>query len=204
MKFSSLLLGTRATKRVELPIGDARHPLLVRPLTGSEIADVLQRARDFAKARGSTEPKEGDRLYDLGYMVATLVIACADVDNPAAPFFDQGEAQILAALDTDRITLLYEEQQAFQDECAPRPKEMSANQYMQLVLECAAKEADAESPFEKLAPGLRRNFVHTLARQHVILLRDRLQPGSPSLMDGSDVTAHPSPKPDAAPPAADA
>src|SRR4051812_6340335 len=130
--FSSILLGTRATTRVLLPLPGVAEPVpvAVRPLSGTEEGAVLERARAYAVAKGVADPKDGDRLYDLGLMVHVLAIACVDVDDPTRPFFDKGAQQVLDNLDADRIALLYEAQQVWQEECSPRKSKMNPGEWL--------------------------------------------------------------------------
>jgi hypothetical protein len=172
--------GTRATKPVKLPLSGLDDPVdvLVRPLNGLELGAVVARARAYAldemrKARPNDdsrplpEPREGDRLFDLGSMAATLLLACLDPEHPERPFFGD-MAEILSELDAERIVLLYEEQQLWQDECAPRPRTMNGAAFMALVMgEAALEEEAADGPFAHLPRTLQRISFRILAKQHV-------------------------------------
>jgi hypothetical protein len=172
MKFSDVLRGTRATRDVVLPIWGQDVPLAVRPLNGLETSMVLERGRAFAVAKGVSDPKDGDRLYDLGLMAHTLAIACVDREGTEKPFFDGGVEQILEALDADRIVLLYEAQQALQDECAGRITKLDPATYMAKVVE-VAEAKENEDPLADLRPSMRRAWERTTAAQLWSLLRSR-------------------------------
>lgn len=174
-RFADIAKGTRALRVVPLPLAeDVTVEVAVRPLNGAEMGQAQALARAYAlaemeKARGDSarplpEPKEGDRLFDLGYMAATLAIACVDPKDSKTPFF-AGAEEILSELDPDRIVLLYEEQQAWQDRCAPPARKLGPMGLMGLVAQLAAEEEDAaESPFLRLRPFIRLSFARTLAR----------------------------------------
>ncbi len=197
MKFSSLVLGTRAVHRVLLPLAGVAEPVpvLVRPLSGTEEGDVLQQARAYAIGKGVKDPKDGDRLYDLGLMVNVLAIACMDVDDAGKPFFDQGAPQVLDNLDADRIALLYEAQQLWQEECSPRKSKMTGDGWITKVIECA-EAAEGEDPFAFMRPGLRSSFMRITVQAYLALLPLKSSPTSSSEIAGTTSTA---PSPDAAP-----
>lgn len=177
-RFADIAKGTRATKIVELPLGaDEVVKVAVRPMNGLELGRVIAEARAYALAemkrarpddpRELPEPKEGDRLYDLGHMVATLATACEDPEKPGAPFFESAQ-EILDALDADRIALLYEEQQSWQDHCSPRLAKMTQDQFIAIVFDMSKEdEGSPDSPFDRLRPALRRSCARTLARLYM-------------------------------------
>jgi hypothetical protein len=178
-RFSAIAKGTRATRPVVLAYGGADVPLAVRPLNAAEEADALAEGRAYAVGKGIAAPAPTDRLYEIGYMASTLVLGCVDADDPAAPFFASA-AEVLDNLDTDRIAYLYEQQQAWQDWCSPRPKDMDAGEFIALVLRLAEEGAgaDADDPLVMLRPSLRLSFARTLARQYQASLTRRSPSGS--------------------------
>lgn len=201
MKFSQIIRGTRARKTVtvegiEGPDG-ALLPIDVRPLNGMEQADVLARARAFAEGKGVKEPRDGEPIYELGKQVHTLLLGCLDHDSPTdkpTPFFANAE-EILDGLDRDRRSYLYELQEAWEDQCAPRPSAMEAKDFMQWCMDvCAANEGD-DGPFVQLRPVLRWSCVRTLAAIHVLSQTHRSGSGSPS-ESASTTTTSPSPTPE--------
>jgi hypothetical protein len=168
-RFNSILKGTLARKPITVPMwGGATFTCDVVPLLGGVEAEVLKAAREFAQKRGIAEPRNGDPIYELGIWVHTLLHACKDHETPAeapAPFFESAD-EILDHLDRDRIALLFEAQQSWQDHCAPRPRSMDTAEYFKAVIDHAIAPEDAEElPFERFAPILRRGFVHFMARQ---------------------------------------
>lgn len=191
-RFSLILKGTKATNPVDLPLdGGTSAKLLVRPLNGREVGECVARARSFAvaelakeaercgqDAKAIPEPREGDRLYDFGYMLAALLFGCLDSEDARVPFFASVD-EILDGLDVDRIALLYEAQQAWQEQCAPRPKGMDGRGYIDMISALASEEDDdAESPFFKLPRSTQLTFLRTLTRQFATSLVRNSQPSS--------------------------
>lgn len=196
MKFSQIIKGTRARKAFPLPMPDGvEYEVALVPLSGSQEMQALADARKVATERGSAEPKAGDALYERALWACTLAAACIDPESPEAaprPFFDGGVGQILDELDRDRIAYLFEAQQAWQDECAPRPGSMTGDEFLSNVLACARSEDGAELPFERWRPVLRRSFVRSLALQAVISLLPR-SPSGPSSPDTTSSSESSSP-----------
>jgi hypothetical protein len=185
-KFSQIARGTRALKVIDLPLPDGvTAKCAVRPLLGSEEAAILTAARAYAKDRGVDDPRDGNPIYELGFWVHTLVHGCVDADDAAAPFFDGGVEQILGALDRDRIALMFEQQQAWQDECSPRVTSMTGDEYVAHILKIASSAEDADVPFDRWRPALLASFLRTTALQLVVALGDRL----PSMLGSENVFA---------------
>jgi hypothetical protein len=195
-RFAAIARGTRALKRVPFTIWETTVEVALRPLNAMEEGEAFAGARAYAVGKGVPDPKPGERLYDLGLMVETLARGCVDADAPTAPFFASA-VEILEHLDTDRIALLFEQHQAWQDECAPRPKEMGGEEFLALVLRAAEDESNgAESPFSTLQPVLRASSERTLARLYVNLLQHRSRSGLPADTGSkrtSDAPAEPEP-----------
>lgn len=195
-RFAEVARGTRATKVVDLPLsGDVTVKVAIRPMNGLELGRVVASARAYAIAeirkarkddtREPPEPKEGDRLFDLGYMVATLEVACEDPEKPGTSFFG-GTAEILEALDADRIALLYEHQQAWQDHCSPRLSKMGSAEFVAMVFGVAGEdESSLDSPFARLRPALRLSWARTLARLYVNSLTPKSEGGDFSTSGGA-------------------
>lgn len=168
VKFSSLQLGARAERTVELPgILHEGKPVsvLLRPLTGVEESDVLRRGFEFAIQEGNAQPRAGDPLYDLGVMVHTLAIGCLDPESPAegrTAFFDGGAPQILKELGRETIHFIYQRHELWQDECSPYVRNMSGTELMNKIEEVAASMDDG--PFLRMSPATRWNFTRTTAR----------------------------------------
>ena len=204
-KFSQIIKGTRARKRVWLQLGDG--PLLsvsldaqgkgaavrseeaiavdLRPLTSGEQADVLSRARADAVAKGVAEPKDGNPIYDLCEMEHTLCLACVDPESPEhapQPFFDGGVAQIRSSPDLgrDRVAWLFEQCLLHQDECSPRLRTLDPAAFVaSLDILGAEEDGSAADFFASLGPALRWICMRSLAVQ-----RRSAQPhSSPSSSD---------------------
>lgn len=179
-KFSQIALGIRALKPVEIPLQDGVVATCsVRPLLGYEEAKILADARAYAKARGVDDPRDGNPIYELGVWVHTIVHGCVDSDDASAPFFDGGADQILDRLDRDRIALLFEQQQTWQDECSPRQRSMSWEEYKATVVALAMSGDDADIPFVLSRPVLRASFMRSMAKALVTLADPNSPFGSP-------------------------
>jgi hypothetical protein len=150
-------------------------------LTGEEEAEVCAKARAFAIARGVSDPKQGEPLYDLGAMVYTLLLSVIDHDSPEGGdvrFFESAE-QILKHLDRERIAFLFTLQEVWQDECAPLRKDFSESSLYHWVFELADSE-DPQVPFGRLRPSTLWIYMRTLARLLISSpeLRSQLGPSS--------------------------
>lgn len=148
----------------------------VRVLSAAEESEALQFARDYAVKRGG-EPKAEDPLYDLGLMIGTLVLALIDWESPAdavVPFFES--AAEVEELDRDRIAYLYEQQQTWQDECAPQAAALTEEQFFHWVVTLAASETP-QNPFAYTRPGLRWSLTRTMAGLLLSSHLGKLPPG---------------------------
>lgn len=191
--------GTRARRRVLLPLSDGPIPLRtsdeglrldpssadvvqldLRPLTSGEQGEVLARAHADAQARGVQAPGAGNPIYDLAEMEHTLLLCCVDPDSPPEaprPLFSSiEEIRSDPALGSDRVVYLFELFQQYQDECSPQRRHLSLDEAMASMLLLAGEETDARRFFESLGPGLRWICMRTLALQ----LRISPTPSSPS------------------------
>lgn len=197
MRFGQIVRGTRARRAVTIEgLNDTEGnpaPIDVRPLNGTEQAEVLAKARAFALAQGVKEPRDGEPLYELGRQVHTLLLACIDHDSPAdapRPFFASAE-EILEGLDRDRRSYLFEHQESWEDACAPRPSRMDQEDFLRWCSEiCAADEGD-DVPFVRLRPVLRWSCMRTLAALHVISPSPSSASTSPSGSDSGTTTNPP-------------
>ena len=170
-RYADLKKGQAARCPFEFPLPDGTMAqVLLRGIFGENEDKVLVGARAFAIARGIPEPMDGDPLYERGLMLHTVLLGVLDKDSSAAEpvtFFSSIEEinDPKDGLDKDRLALLYEAQQAWQDSIAPRPKSMDALEFAnQVVAHALAPEDAKELPFEQWRPVLRRSFVRTMAR----------------------------------------
>jgi hypothetical protein len=195
--FSQLAKGRRARKTVTFPllaaaVAEGTEPrelaVDVIVLSGLEDADVMGKARAFAKERGVDDPKDGNPIYDLALWAFTLAIACVDPESPETdprPFFDGGAEQILASnlLGRDTIAYLYEHQQQWQDEVSPRARTVGPEELLAHVL--AVASAEDPTPFFRLAPALRWTLHRSMAALLVTLQMPRSPSGSASADAGA-------------------
>jgi hypothetical protein len=180
-KYSSIVQGPRARKTIDLPrpgavvnmeTGAWRGPTIkldVRPLRGDEHDQVLADAKKYAEKLGSTDPTEGEELFERGRLLHTLAIACVDTDSPVdapQPFFDGGVEQILTAdeLTPEVLAYLYEHQQLWQDEVSPLVKSMTPAEFATAVVRTASGENGDMSFFVSARPGMRWSFTLSMAK----------------------------------------
>lgn len=201
-RFSDVLKGKKARKNIEFPAPiDAEHPekrdrvdLVI--LSGEEESDALTAARAYAERKGTRDPKGGDPHYDLGLMVHTLVRACVDSEVPgsfAFYFAPEGQAPalktpeafesmanvVLAHLDRERITYLYEIHRVWQEHCSPWGKADDEDSIIDKLTRLEGV-VDPTVPFEMFRPATVGSLLLTTVKQRAALLRDKLAAGSSS------------------------
>lgn len=189
MKFSQLALGKAAENPFSFPmLGEAGTPIevacLVRPLDGTEEAVAIEFADGYAAARGVKEAREGNALWDLGYMVKVIAIGCLDPDSPEKarePLFDRGTEQVLS-LPRETIAFIFEGQQLWQDRVSPTQKKIAGFELIAKVREIA--EAENELPFLRLSPALRWTCMRSMASLLLNAPEDKSQDSSPSDRSG--------------------
>lgn len=163
MNLREVLKGTRARKTVLLDVSGEKVAVDLRVLATIEYADVLERARAFAKARGVEDPSDGNPLYDFGIQVETLAIAILDSEKPKdfAPFFASSK-QILEAdvLTRDHIAYLFAHYEVFASEQSPLRGELDKADFLRLI----AKSAEGDfGPFCSLQPATQWASFRSLA-----------------------------------------
>jgi hypothetical protein len=195
-RFAQIVRGTRARKTCTIEGIDGEDgkpaPFDVRPLNGIEGAEVLAKARAFAVERGVKEPKDGEPIYELGRQVHTLLLGTIDVDSPVdapRPFF--ASADEVLSLDRDRRSYMFELQESWEDQCAPRPDRMNVPDFTAWCMSvCTADEGD-DGPFVRLRPVLRWSCVRTLASIHILSQSHKYSPGSDTESDSPTSTSSP-------------
>lgn len=191
MKFSNAVVGTRAERPVSFQIRGTDHAFAIRPLTAAEDALALEYATAYAQDHKAESARPGNPLFDLGYMLHTLALACMDVDSPAAsrePFWTNA-AEIEGVLGPEDIAFLHARVEAWQAECSPTRSAMSGAELVGHLIKIA--EDDSDLPFSQLRPGLASILLRTTAR--VLLASPELRSQLTSLF-GTTANASP-PKP---------
>lgn len=197
--FGSIAKGTRARKRVKLPLAGARCnaetfefegdvvEVDLRALTPAEQSEVFSKARAFAIASSKVEnPEDGDPLYDQAIILHTLVIACVDKDSPEdapRPFFDGGFDQLHSTeqLSGDHIAYLYEQQKLWEDEVSPRLMHLTEAQFMAGVLLTASGD---QRFFSNARRGTQWSLLRGAAARLVTLLAEKSLSGTGSASAG--------------------
>lgn len=170
-KFSNIVKGTRALKSVAFTIWGTEATLAVRPMTGVEEGEAFSAGRAYAVCKGVAEPKDTDRVYEIGVMSNTIAIACVDPDAPDTRYFANA-AEVMENLDTDRIAYLFEAQQLWQDECSPRITKVNQQEWAAMVI-AVAEAAVSDNPLARWRPVTQRDFTRILASRYMDLLLHR-------------------------------
>lgn len=179
-RFSRLAKGNLEGEVIEFEIrpGVADRIRIV-PILGACDLDIAERARKLAESKGG-KAEPGQREYEIGVYVYTLLLACRDPDSPiekSEPYFASAE-EILNdkhGLDRSRIALLYEHQARIQDAYAPKPaRGVSAVEFFEYLEKTTEVDEGAELPFESLPRAMQRIVVRGFA----LLARTSLLPRS--------------------------
>lgn len=197
MRLSSAIAGTRAIKRVPLPLQNSDGGSMdvgLRCLLGTELATVYELTNRYAKEHGAAACQDSDPIWSLGCAVYTIAIAAVDVDSDPAnprPFFgktpdasvEERAIDVLSnpLIGRDSILYLAEQQEIWQDETNPQRKTATKDELWQMVGEVVEHGAD---PFLRWGPGLRLTFMHFMAVQLLTLLTPSSQSGAPTESSG--------------------
>lgn len=181
MKFSQIAKGASAERPVKVLTKGKEIPARLRPLSAMEEADAVASAIAFSRKKNS-EPKAGQPIYESALAAATVAAATLDDDSPPEkrePFFDGGMDSALD-LDTDAIAILFEEQQAFQEETSPSFRAKSTHELFALLKEVVEKD----DPFfyRRISPATRwslQRITGALLRSARVLKLWDTSPASP-------------------------
>jgi hypothetical protein len=114
-------------------------------------------------------------------MVHTLLLGCVDHDSPSnapLPFFDSAE-QILANLNRDQVTHLFAQHEHWQDECSPRAKDLTEDQFYAWLVGVAESESPSDF-FDLLRPATLWRCTRTTVKLLAISRADKSPPGATS------------------------
>lgn len=203
MRLRDIEKGKRAIKRVPFrPATGAAQPgraplephadevaLGVRVMTGEETAEVYKRARADASAAGVDQWDEDDPICRLHRMVHTVALCCIEVpDDPGAPipdeprpFFESAEEIRSSHLvGRDNIVYLFDCIEEWQMDCGGvLEKNLTPEQVIGIMLQEAERPESADSPLDRMRPGLRRSCFRTSGALLGSLLQDRSHSSSP-------------------------
>lgn len=182
-RFRDILRGLDARKRVEVPYGAAAIVCWMRPLTGDQESAAHADGLRHAKEKGVEAPAPGDIAYELGRRAGIVARSAMAAETGDEPYFES-VAEVLSGLDPDRILILYEEQERWQEHASPRASAMDEPAFNQGVVECAGGVDQADRFLSRCRPGLRASFLHTLAGLHFSALLDKSASGSTATASG--------------------
>jgi hypothetical protein len=116
-------LGAQELRRpIRLPGVETDVEVIIRPISALERMDAMRFAIDRARAKGATDPKAGQDLYDEAFFAAVIAASILDAESPSTarqPFFDGGPEAVLKGLTPETTSYLFQIQQAHQEACAP-------------------------------------------------------------------------------------
>ena len=143
-----------------LPEVESPVPVYIRPVSALQESDARRFALTEAKRNGTSDPKDGDPVYDTALWSAIVAASYFDSDekrgNGASrpAFFDKGAAQV-RELPTDTIAYLFQRQQAWQEEISPTFKAKSVGEMIAAARSLAEEDGDVFfyrcSPFTQTA-----------------------------------------------------
>lgn len=168
-RFSRLAKGNLEGEVIEFEIRPGvTDRIRIVPLLGACDLDIAERARKLAESKGG-KAEPGQREYEIGVHVFTLLMACKDPDSPiegSEPYFASVE-EILDeqhGLDRGRIVLLFEHQARIQELYAPRAaRGVSAVEFFEYLERTTEVDEGAELPFERLPRATQRIVVRGFA-----------------------------------------
>lgn len=175
----------QATPPGQPPTSESVHTTVgVRVLTVDETELAYQRAISRAREKGVETWDDKHPLCRLALMLHTLAMCCVDVDSDPRrpePFFDGGVEEIATSIHIgqDNIVYLHERWENWQDECSFEQSKMSAEEVIATALAHAQEPANADSPLDRMRPGLRKIYTHTLAVLLSSSLGVKLRSGAP-------------------------
>ena len=211
MRLRDIEKGKRAIKRIPFrPVKGAVQPgrapleasadeisLGVRVLTGEETAEVYEKAKADALARGAERWDEEDSSCRLHLMVHMVTAGCVEVpDDPLAPvpdepapFFDSAEQLRTSTLiGRDNIVYLYDHVEKWQADCGFPERKLTPEQLIGLLMQEAERPENADSPLDRMAPALVRSSFRTMAALYKSSLLGKSASGSsgaPNTASGS-------------------
>lgn len=171
-----------------------RHPITVtlngkdilvdvRILTPTESATALEKAYEYAVARGVKEPTDVDELYELGKQAATLALACVDheaaADDPNPRKFFSNFQQVLdhPLMSREIIALMHANYVAYEEQASMRILRMSDSEFLTT---CKRLWGGDHGPFCSMRPGMQLSFTRTLAGLYLTSLQSSSSSSEPS------------------------
>jgi len=162
-KFLAIAKGTRSVLPIEVPFGDTVIACGVRPMIAAEEASALAGATVFAVGKGISDPKPEHALYELALRAHVIAIACVDLESAgqSEPYFASAD-EVMAHLDRDRIALIHEKQQSWQDHCSVRQSAMGKDEFWNTILGCAQGVEESDRFLSESRPVLRASFTASI------------------------------------------
>lgn len=197
MKLRDVAKGRRAVKRVPFLPATAgaaqpgRAPLEahseeillgVRVLSGDETVEVYEKATAAARRKGVEQWSTDNPICRLYEMAHTVLLGCValpqdpgtPIPDEPEPFFDSVEQVLTSPLvGRDNIVYLYEQVDEHNKSSGLLEKNLTAEEVFGVLMQEAERPENADSPLDRMRPGLQKSFLHTTAVLFVNLLQDR-------------------------------
>lgn len=162
----------------------------LRVLTVDEMVTVYEKAGEFARKHGVTEPNESNPIYNVGVSIYVSALACCDVDSDPKdpmPFFGKRGDIESAALELlssphigrDGIAYLAEQQELWQDMANPRANRIPPQKHYETIVQLADSDVNrALKGFLALRPGMLFHLMRSMAVQLLSLLNQKSSSGA--------------------------
>ncbi len=174
MKFAQVELGKKARRRVSWSTLEGQVVECdVRIVTGAEDQQIMASAMAHVEAvAGEKNAKAGNPIYEFEVAVQGVALFSVDTENPEEKFF-ASPTEVREKLERDRINYIYDQQQEFQHSLSPLQREMSRNEWAEMVARVAQQAEGDPDPLGTCALSLRRSYDRTTALELLTLLRFR-------------------------------
>jgi hypothetical protein len=118
MRFSDISKGVAATKPVSFRYCGKDVPTKVRAMSAGEEIEIIAKATKASTRDGVKDPAPGHAIYEAHVKAETIALCCIDPDSESGGLTFAGAAEVLQ-LDNDAMTILYEQQNLWQEEISP-------------------------------------------------------------------------------------
>jgi hypothetical protein len=179
-RLKDIARGDRAYCTKTLPLLDNQKlAIAIGVLPFGEEGDAFAEARKYAIAKGVTDPKKGEPIYERALALFIVYASCFDPDqlpDKRVRTFESTQ-EIEEILDHDRVAMLFQWQRAWQREISPSPKGMTPQDYIKMVVSAAEAEEEEEIPFFSLQHRAQKTFLRFTCALCLSLLQHRSPSG---------------------------
>ncbi len=180
-RLKDMAKGDRAYCHKTLPLlNNQKLGIAIGVLPFGEEGDAYAEARKYAIAKGVTDPKKGEPIYERALALHIVYASCFDPDqlpDKRVRTFESTQ-EIEEVLDHDRVAMLFQWQRAWQREISPSPKGLTPQDYLKMVVSTAEAEEGEEIPFFSLPLTAQRTLLRFTCALCTSLLHARSPSGS--------------------------